>query len=996
MAFINPQSILDATNGGLEIILNLFPQASGCETNKNKKFKLRDSEKTPSCSLKQNTADGNWLVTDFGGDSQPRNAISLYAHEKGLDWPTALQELAASYNILGEEQAKQVFRPDYEERPATPEENEGDWMFELRDSFTDLDIQTIISKNILRYLNWKSSDEGKAKAAYSKIAAAFKEYRWHSIISYSIIKNRSVKTFKSTENYPIFLIDEGTHKKIYQPLNPDKKYRFMYYGKKPSVFIHGLEQLQNAYNENKKRIEDDEQEDLIEDTGSEGEPIQKSKKSKNDPRLQEAILVSGGSDGINVALLGYRVIWMNSESAKLYQTDYDKIASCVLKFYNLPDLDLTGKRQAHILAMQYLELFTIELPDELLKRKDRRNNACKDVRDYFNHYYRKDFKALIEAALPYRFWEKKAKYEGRGENKVFAGFDYEFDNVQAYNFLAKNGFYRMRSGDKKTDWIFIRINGNTVSEVDPNDIKNFVHEFLKERLYDKNLRNSMFRTNQLSEGSLSNLDVTDIEFKDFDKESQMIFFTNKTIRVTKEGVEEFKPGDIACYSWEEEVRQHHYEKPKEEPFIITKDELGTFDIEVKNKSCLFLQYLVQTSRIHWRDELEGERFQKLSEIDQEKYALENHINIAGHLLTPEQIEEQKRHLVNKLYCMGYLMHRYKDRSKAWFIYAMDAKESTDGQSHGGSGKSIMFDMAMRHLLGRTFQLPGRSPKLAEDAHKYDGLTEHDRYILIDDAHEYLRLDVFYTDVTGDMKVNPKGKKPYIIPFEKSGKLAVTTNYSPKNNGPSTERRTLYTAFSDYYHNKGETTDYLESRDPKTDLGKSLFTEFTRTEWNDFFNTAIYALKFFLSVDEKVTPGMGNVNRRNLLNTMGVAFHDWAIAYFAEESEKRDTLLVREYIYKDFTNANPGKWTAQTFMKRMQAFCKYHGFILNPKELHNTKEHKIIHKAEEKYYDHRDNVWRTVQGEKKTKEMLYIQTLDHVVGHEPEGFTPEVLSGTELI
>lgn len=971
--YIEAQEILNATNGGLDIILHLYPQASGSELQPNRKFKLRE-EKSASASLKK-ADDGNWLVTDFGDDSKPRNGINSWAWEKNVDYVQALKELAAMFNIVPAEKAAELIKADYSSAPADPDAEEGKWSWEVRESFTDNEIETIISKKVLESLNWNNKTEGKREAAYARIRAVFQEYHWHPLVSYSLVKNRQVHTFSSTATYPIFLIDEGEHQKIYQPKHPDKSRRFAYVGTKPKDFIHGLMQLNDAFDKKKKELESDRNIEAENDDRTGESKTDKKDNIDKEARLPEVVLCSGGSDAVNVALLGYRVIWMNSETAKLHQWQYDKIMIKVQKFYQLPDIDATGKKVAHELCMEYLDIYCIELPEALKKHIDPRGNPCKDVRDYLNYFSKKDFKLLVESALPYRFWEKKARFEGRGDNKFFAGYDYDFDNVQAYNFLVKNGFGRLTAGDKKTDWMYVRRVGNIVYEQHPNDVKGFIHTFLKDRLHDKNLRNAMFRTTQLSEGSLSNLDIVDIDFTDHTKDSQFVFFLNTTVEVTGTDLKYHKPGAVDRYIWEEDLLQHRLDKPKQDPFTITRDEYGNHDIVINNTKCPFIKFLVQTSRVHWRKELE-ERMGALTPAEQEQYMKDHQFTLEGPNLTPEEIEEQKAHLINKIFAIGFLMHRYKARNKGWFVWGMDNKINDDGKSHGGSGKSIIFDMAMRCVLRKNFYINGRNPKLTDDPHKYDGLTEHHRYLLVDDAHEYMKLDSFYTDITGDINVNPKGKKPFSIPFEKSGKFAFTTNYTPRDLGPSTERRMVYTVFSDYYHNKGESDDYRELRDPKMDLGLTLFTDFEQEEWNSFYVAMLHCLKFFLSTDEKIKPAMENVNKRNLLSVMG-NLHDWALVYFSEETGRLDTYFVREEAYKDYTIFNGNKITPQTFLSKVKAFCRYYGYILNPKE-YQDKHGKIIQKTEAKSFDPVSNTWKVTEGAAKvSKEMFYIQTTNEL-------------------
>lgn len=989
--YIEGQEILTATNGGLDIIFQLYPQAMGSETNRNRKFKSRDGEKTASTSLKQ-ADDGNWLVTDFGGDSKPRNAIQCYMLEKSLDYVAALRELASNYNLQADGKPLETLKAEYTSTIADPADVEGTWTWQIRNHFTNTEIETIISKKVLSFLNWNSADKEKQEAAYAKIKTAFQEYHWHPLESYSLVKDRKIMTFTSTEQYPIFLIDEGEHQKLYQPKHADKSRRFMYIGKKPKDFIHGLDQLNKAYLERKKKLEDEGNDDLEMGIDDDEDTGKKSKK-KESPKLPEVVLCSGGSDAINVFLLGYRVLWMNSETAKLYQYQYDKIVIMVEKFYQLPDIDATGKKVAHELAMEYLEIFTIQLPEELKKYRDARGNECKDLRDYLNHYTRKDFKLLVDIAMPYRFWEKTPKYEGRGDKSVFVGFTYTFNNVYGYNFLSKNGFARLLTGDKKTEWMFIHNRNGIVREVDASMIEDYIHDFLEERCYDIDLRNAMINTTRINSSSLAKLKKVNIDFTDNTPDSQFVFFTNKTVEVTKDKITYHKSGTVERYIWQEDLLEHRIEPAKQEPFTITKNNFDEFDIEIHDTDCPFFKYLIQTSRVHWREETER-RLNDIAPADQEKYLKDNQFNIAGPNLKPEEIEEQKAHLINKIFSIGFLLHRYKARDKGWFVWGMDNKINEDGRSHGGSGKSILFDLAMRTMMPKNFYINGRDPKLTDDSHKYDGVTEHHRYLLIDDASEYIKLDAFYTDITGDVKVNPKGKQPYSIPFKKSAKFAFTTNYTPRDVGPSTERRMIYCVFSDWYHNKGESDDYLELRDPVMDLGLKLFDDFNQEQWNSFYNLMLHCLKFFLGTDKKMKPAMENVNKRNMLSEMG-NLHDWALVYFAENSERLDTFIVREEAYTDYTVFNGKKPTPQSFSSRLKTFCRYYGYILNPAE-YRDKHGKIIHKVEPKMYYAASNTWEPVANAKKVpKEVFYIQTKNELMKEVPEVDAPDTENPANL-
>lgn len=964
--YIEAKDILDATNGGLDIIFDLYPQAVGADLDRKKKFKLRE-EKSASANLYKSKDDDSWLVTDFGDGKKPRNAIGCWMEERNVDFVTALRELAAKYNINGAGGNLPLIRAEYSERPATTDEDDNKWFWDIRESFTDFEIEAIISKNVLKKLGWKSADESKAKNAYSTIAAKFKYYRWHPLKSYSLVKNRKYMTFSATDEYPIFLIDEGSHQKLYQPKHPDKGKRFMYSGEKPKHFMHGFEQLEREY---QVKLEAQEDEDYdAEDSGD--------KKKKKDYKLDEAILCSGGSDAINVALLGYQVLWLNSETAELPGWQYGKLNMKVENLYQLQDIDATGKASAHKLAMEYLDIFTIELPAELTQKRDARRNPCKDVRDYLNHWNDFDFKRLVETALPYRFWDKRPQYEGRGDKQVFVGYKYLYNNVQANNFLMKNGFGRMWTNEKASEWVYIKRTGNQVKEVNSDIIQDYLHDFLESRYFDIELRNALQQSGRLNDSSLKRLKLIEIDFADFTPTSQLFFFLNKTVEVKPEGIFYHKPGVIDKYIWEEDMLKGRVEPPKEAPFIITKDDLGNYDIEIKNHECVFLKYLVQVSRIHWRHEFEhGEAIKAMKPVDQDEYRKKYRCAIDGPNLSQEQIEEQKMHLINKLFTIGWHLHRYKDPTKGWFSYAMDSKMSEDGKSHGGSGKSIMNNWALRAMMPKNFVVNGRNPKVTDSEHKYEGVTEHTRFLLIDDCHEYFKIETLFNDVTGDLEVNPKGVSKFSIPFSKSPKIALATNYTARNNDAgSITRRILYWVFSDWYHDKGENDDYLERRDPKTDLGLTLFMDFTAEQWNHFYHTMLYALQFYLTTDTKIGPAMNNVNMRNLLSTMGGNFHEWAKAYFSEEAGRLDKYFVREEAAHTFNLVNKGNITPQSFKSRLEAFCKYYGYIFNPTPLRG-KQGNIIAKVEPKIFRNSTVTWETVPGApKEAKEVFFIQTRD---------------------
>ena len=114
MAYIDQKDVLNATNGGLDIIYRVYPQAREAQSKADKRFRVRHDERTPSASLKQ-LQDGVWVVTDFGGDQTPRNGIQVYQLEENKSFREALVELAGLFGVGGI--SAEINKPDFEKPP---------------------------------------------------------------------------------------------------------------------------------------------------------------------------------------------------------------------------------------------------------------------------------------------------------------------------------------------------------------------------------------------------------------------------------------------------------------------------------------------------------------------------------------------------------------------------------------------------------------------------------------------------------------------------------------------------------------------------------------------------------------------------------------------------------------------------------------------------------------------------------------------------------------
>jgi hypothetical protein len=932
MSYVKDQDIFDATNGGLDIILHYYPDAAKVVHKAAKSFKIRQSEKTASASLKE-MPGGIWIVTDFGGDQSSRNGIQICALEEGITYGKACELLGARYNIEGAKM--QVFMPLIEKRPLKASEKKGDYIFEYFKNFTHDDLQLLgkrVNEVHCREINLK-----KCK-------------------SFSFCKENEVIVTTAIDEYPIFVFDFGDWQKIYQPNSFEKQYRFRYAGTKPKRHMWGIETLKKEFERRKKK-----QEDQYGDVEEE-EESEKKKVKKFDPRLDRVFIASGGSDGLNLRSFEHYAVWFNSESEHLNFEEYKKLKTYAKEIIYLADLDKTGVKQALETGLKYLDIKLLWLPNKLKEYKDKRGNPCKDFKDYVEKFYddkslsfSNGFNKLIANSLPLQFWTEYVGQNGK--------INYNLSNTRLYHFLSMLGFGRYEMQSNKEGYIFVKKEGSIIRVLEPYQIENFVHEFLEERGMNPDLRDYVYKSPQLGERSLSKLANLKIDFTDADRATQYLFFAKKVWKVTGTDIIEYKQGEVDKFVWEDKIID--FDVKQEDPhFNIFQDQDGNMDIEILNNDGWFLNYLINTSRVFWKEELE-DFYKEKSKKEADEYFINNKFNIAGPNLSEDKKHEQKLHLINKIFAFGYALHKYKNYGKPWAVFAMDNKVSDLGESHGGSGKSICYGPGLHPILKRRVYLKGRDPKLTQNDFIYHEVSEDTDYILIDDATQYLNFDFFFSEITGSLKVNPKNGSPFEISFDDSPKFIFTSNFALRNVDPSTARRLLITVFSDYYHGSSE-DEYLQVRKVSDDFdGKNLFTDFDHKQWNHYYNFCAQCLKFYLSTEEKHNPPMDNVTKRTLQAEMGEIFQGWADGFFGELTSSDLATTTFKYLNTDFSkeaafdefvkSTKQTKWSQTKFKKAIHAYCKWNNWVMNPPEMHNSGN-RII---------------KTIDG--KSQEVIYIDT-----------------------
>jgi hypothetical protein len=191
-----------------------------------------------------------------------------------------------------------------------------------------------------------------------------------------------------------------------------------------------------------------------------------------------------------------------------------------------------------------------------------------------------------------------------------------------------------------------------------------------------------------------------------------------------------------------------------------------------------------------------------------------------HKGTPEQIE-----YVDAFKSMiGYLCHNYKPIDESPCIVLTD-EGANDENRNGRRGKSLIgsaIEQVTKTLI------KGGSEFKSDYLHIFSDLDKSVNLYLIDDVPASFNYDALYTNISGGINVQHKGKNAQMIEREDTPKFLITSNwllrYDDKN--ASTNARFIEYKVQPYYS--------IEHK-PKHEFGKNFFQDWDCLEWNKFYS-----------------------------------------------------------------------------------------------------------------------------------------------------------------
>ena len=273
--------------------------------------------------------------------------------------------------------------------------------------------------------------------------------------------------------------------------------------------------------------------------------------------------------------------------------------------------------------------------------------------------------------------------------------------------------------------------------------------------------------------------------------------------------------------------------------------------------------------------------------------------------------------VNSMYStIGYMLHGYKNLSYCPAVILND--EIISDNPEGGTGKGLF--MKGLSEMKKLVVIDGKSFDFAK-SFAYQLVSADTQILCFDDVKKYFDFEKLFSVVTEGLTLEKKNKDAIKIPFSKSPKIAITTNYAIRGKGSSFERRKWELELSQHY-----TKEFT----PLVEFGKHFFGEWDDDEWCQFDNFMIGCLQTYL---EKglLRSKFVNLELRRLSAESSHEFIEWCGLL---ENTTNPLLVLKEKtmtnaLYFNFIEEYPDygpkakmSVTRQRFHKWLEAYSQY--------------------------------------------------------------------------
>ena len=391
-------------------------------------------------------------------------------------------------------------------------------------------------------------------------------------------------------------------------------------------------------------------------------------------------------------------------------------------------------------------------------------------------------------------------------------------------FIESLGFSKMAYNPEGTDLRIIREQDKLIEESTIEIIKMEVGSYVRER--SAVVMNHLLKhPNFINESFIELLNVSEPNFITDTKDKAFFPFQNGIVEVNKIGIRMITYSDLDGVFWKKQKKDFIINLRSDEHQFFTQDNDG---------------YVWNHLDKQYGEHNDFPDFiRKISGTDQN---FQTSVSI-----------------------LGYLTHTFKDPANPRVVIL--AEEADHDNKGGGTGKGLFTNAVMKMQSG--IRLDGKTFR-TDKSFALQQVSPDTRIISIDDIPKGFQFEQLYSMITEGIPVEKKGKDQYHIPYSKSPKFIITTNHTMDDMANHAKRRMVILYFSDYFG--------LE-RTPLTQYGKMLFDEWTKEEWDVFYNFMFSCVRFFFIQGLVITESGYGVKIKAIRQRFGDDLKDYVLELF---------------------------------------------------------------------------------------------------------------------
>lgn len=215
--------------------------------------------------------------------------------------------------------------------------------------------------------------------------------------------------------------------------------------------------------------------------------------------------------------------------------------------------------------------------------------------------------------------------------------------------------------------------------------------------------------------------------------------------------------------------------------------------------------------------------------------------------------------------MGFILHAFKNGGYCPAVIIND--EVISENPEGGTGKGLFMNGIGR--MKKAVTIDGKSFAF-DKSFAYQLVTTDTQVLIFDDVRKNFDFERLFSVITEGITIERKNKDAIKIPFHKSPKVVITTNYAIQGKGNSFERRKWEMEFKQFY-----TKDFT----PQDEFKRLLFNDWNVDDWCAFDNYMVKVLQGYLNTG-LVKCEFINLKERKFRAETNPEFAEWVYEFGA--------------------------------------------------------------------------------------------------------------------